>query len=773
MNSTFVEMFEAATGNAPYPYQVRMATEAEMPSLVSVPTGLGKTAAAILGWVWRRRFADEETRRETPRRLVYCLPMRVLVEQTRDCAVKWLAELGVLAKNAPAEHPADEIAVHVLMGGDLTQDWDRWPDRDQILIGTQDMLLSRALNRGYAASRFRWPMQFGLLNSDCLWVMDEVQLMGNGLATTAQLQAFRRKLGTVGAARSIWMSATMLPAWLETVDFDVAADAPGRLALGDDDRALPSAKRRLDARKQVSPAPEGVAGDAAKEAKLVLEKHAQGTLTLVVVNTVKRAVALHLEIAKRCKGAEVLLLHSRFRAPDRRALLDRLYSEVPPAGRIVVSTQVVEAGVDLSARALFTDLAPWSSMVQRFGRCNRGGDVDGAEIVWLDAGKAPAPYAADALAAARQKVAALADAALSRLPEVDAEMPFTHVVRRKDVIDLFDTTPDLAGADVDVSRFIREADEHDVQVFWRDIEKEPSADEPAPSRDELCSVPIGEMDPKSRALWSWDHLESTWRRANAVHPGMVLMAKASDGGYSADRGWTGDKGDSVSPVGAATPANPEGDVDDPHATSPTWRTLAEHTDQVVAEVARLRTAFGPLVAEWAQPLEVAARWHDVGKAHPQFQTALGQAPRPGVWGKAPSMAHYERKGFRHELASALAMLAQGLPDLAAYLAASHHGKVRLAIRSLPHETRPDDPLRRFARGVWDGDSLPAADLGGGVATTETALDLSCMEMGEGMSGPSWLARMLAVRDGLGPFRLAFLEALLRAADWRASAEVER
>ena len=208
---TFAEMFEKATGNAPYPYQARMATAAEIPSLVSVPTGLGKTAAAIVGWVWRRRLADEETRRSTPRRLVYCLPMRVLVEQTRDCAVEWLRNLGVYAENARAEHPADKIGVHVLMGGDVVKDWDRWPDRDQILIGTQDMLLSRALNRGYALSRFRWPVQFGLLNNDCLWVMDEVQLMGNGLATTAQLQAFRRKLGTVGAARSMWMSATMRP----------------------------------------------------------------------------------------------------------------------------------------------------------------------------------------------------------------------------------------------------------------------------------------------------------------------------------------------------------------------------------------------------------------------------------------------------------------------------------------------------------------------------------------------------------------------------------
>ncbi|MGH7873849.1 MAG: hypothetical protein ACREQO_16720, partial [Candidatus Binatia bacterium] len=76
---TFDEFFKRATGNDPFPYQQRFAEESEMPELVDVPTGLGKTAMAVLGWLWRRRFANEEIQKATPRRLVYCLPMRVLV----------------------------------------------------------------------------------------------------------------------------------------------------------------------------------------------------------------------------------------------------------------------------------------------------------------------------------------------------------------------------------------------------------------------------------------------------------------------------------------------------------------------------------------------------------------------------------------------------------------------------------------------------------------------------------------------------------------------
>ncbi|OYT68348.1 MAG: hypothetical protein CFK52_15225, partial [Chloracidobacterium sp. CP2_5A] len=89
---------------------------------------------------------------------------------------------------------------------------------DSVLIGTQDMLLSMALNRGYGSARARWPMEYGLLNVDCLWVMDEIQLMDVGLATSAQLQAFAatdEKAGKLPRPRRTWwMSATLQRDWL-------------------------------------------------------------------------------------------------------------------------------------------------------------------------------------------------------------------------------------------------------------------------------------------------------------------------------------------------------------------------------------------------------------------------------------------------------------------------------------------------------------------------------------------------------------------------------
>ena len=57
-------------------------------------------------------------------------------------------------------------------------------------------------------SRYRWPVHFGLLNNDCLWIFDETQLMGVGVETGAQLDGLRTRLGACGPTRSLWMSAS-------------------------------------------------------------------------------------------------------------------------------------------------------------------------------------------------------------------------------------------------------------------------------------------------------------------------------------------------------------------------------------------------------------------------------------------------------------------------------------------------------------------------------------------------------------------------------------
>ncbi|MFP4079763.1 MAG: DEAD/DEAH box helicase, partial [Ectothiorhodospira sp.] len=220
---SFESFFAAAMGEgcSPFPYQKRL-TEGPWPDCVEIPTGLGKTAGIALAWAYRRGVRADGDHKvpdpDTPRRLIWCLPMRVLVEQTARNIREWLQRLQVLGD---AGEPG-RIAVHMLMGGeaDLRRGaWAAYPEQDAVLVGTQDMLLSRALMRGYAMSRYQWPVHYALLHNDALWVLDEAQLMGPALPTTTQLEAFRRTLGTAAPARSVWVSATLHTDWLDTVDF--------------------------------------------------------------------------------------------------------------------------------------------------------------------------------------------------------------------------------------------------------------------------------------------------------------------------------------------------------------------------------------------------------------------------------------------------------------------------------------------------------------------------------------------------------------------------
>jgi CRISPR-associated endonuclease/helicase Cas3 len=771
---TFEQFFQRATGTAPYAYQRTFAGVPILPDLLEAPTGAGKTATAVLGWLWRRRHGTDAQRREAGRRLIFCLPMRTLVTQTHDNVLHWRERLALTEQ---------DLGVHILLGGAVDAAWEECPDRDAVLIGTQDQLLSRALLRGYGMSRFRWPVHFALLNNDCTWVLDEVQLMGVGASTAAQLQAFREKIGTVGNAKTVWMTATLDEGRLKTVD---ATRTRTRLPFDATNDA--SLLMRTQAKKKLEKASSSEATALAEE---ISRQHVSGTLTLVVVNRVARAQELFALLEKKKAGERRALIHSRFRPSDRGPQQTEALSK--GFAGIVVATQAIEAGVDISARTLFTELAPWSSLVQRFGRLNRAGEWknDEARAFWIDLDTSDAkkaketarPYEIADVEKARGRLEVLADVGPARLAQVprDSEQPALPVVRRKDIFELFDTEPDLAGHDIDVSRYVRATEERDVQVAWRMLGGKPSEDAPALRADELCRVPFFELEKllgKDKKAWRFDALRREWVDVDHLFPGLVVVVDVSVGGYSDSLGFTKEKDDV--PTSREQAGEPEQSDDDDLLAlgADQYVTLTLHSQDAAQEMENLldRLAVEVSGVTDVNDLVAAARFHDLGKVHEVFQEMLTKNlpvddPRRhgGPWAKSDGEGGgRSRRYFRHELASALVWLQEGRSDLGAFIIAAHHGKVRLSLRARPTEKAAPE-RRRFCNGVWDGDILPSTDLGNGVRTGEQKLSLALMELGGGGDGPSWADRMLRLLDELGPFRLAWLEMLVRVADWRASA----
>lgn len=821
---TLEDVYRRAYGRevGPYPFQHAVAENPGADILIA-PTGLGKTAAVTLGWAWRRLTAPSTT----PRRLVWCLPMRTLVEQTARAAQEWMDKLsGMFAGDNRKPN------VHLLMGGAVDADWRLRPEDPAIIVGTQDMLLSRALMRGYGMGRFGWSIDYGLLHTDALWVYDEVQLMGAGLATSAQLEAFRRRAGWRydGLARSLWVSATLDPAWLRTAEFRSEIPNPAVLRWDDGNPAEPPGlSARLDAIKHLCQAQTVVTLEGVKKPEIyarslaqeVASRHRKGTTTLLVVNTVRRAQAMHRTLASVLDDATArLLIHSRYRPPERRTLEERLRDSAA-RDRVVVATQAVEAGIDMTSAVLFTELAPWSSMVQRFGRCNRAGELNasgGAEIRWIDLvtnddGAPASPYEVEELATARDILATLHEASPRDLPPPSRPAPPNQVIRPKDFEELFDTDADLSGYDLDVSPYIRDGDDLSVSLFWRAVGDGERVAAERPRRDELCAAPLsGEvrawLAPKARAVpvyvedplasdkGSWLRLDKSGRR---LRPGLTLLLDVGMGGYDLELGFVGAGGKApVEPVvespTAATPtASNDADLD---ATTEDDRQsfgfadavpLERHLADVAGSAWKIAEAVG-LPSAQAKALTRAGAWHDLGKAYVPFQTLLGRVPGGPPLAKSveghgsrarrvQAKAEGLRKYFRHELASAIAFLqqhdAEPDADLVAFLIAAHHGKLRMGLRALPEEERPGNPELRIARGVQDGDLLPELHCGSEVSNPVT-LSLGLMEMGEDEGGrPSWSARTHALLAEYGPFRLAYLEALIRMADWRASEAEQR
>ncbi|MGH7138695.1 MAG: DEAD/DEAH box helicase family protein, partial [Pirellulales bacterium] len=180
----FATVFEKLTGNRPFPWQWdlydRWFAIGEFPRSCNIPTGLGKTSIIA---IWLIALAN--LRGKIPRRLVYVVNRRTVVDQTTDEVKKLRDNLGAARLfdrlrdvcALPLEPDQSPLALSTLRGALAdNREWSADPSRPAVISGTVDMVGSRLLFSGYGVGFKGKPLHAGFLGQDVLLVHDEAHL---------------------------------------------------------------------------------------------------------------------------------------------------------------------------------------------------------------------------------------------------------------------------------------------------------------------------------------------------------------------------------------------------------------------------------------------------------------------------------------------------------------------------------------------------------------------------------------------------------------------
>jgi CRISPR-associated endonuclease/helicase Cas3 len=344
----------------PYPFQRRVAELLlnDRNLILQAPTGAGKTLAAMLP------FLDAiEYGRYFPHKCLYAVPMRVLANQFVDEYKNKVRRAGrddrIRVAIQTGEHASDK---------ELTA---------TLTFATIDQVLSSFLLSPYSLPRRLSNLNAGAVAASYL-VFDEFHLFDpvSTLPTTLEMLQMLR-----GVTPFLLMTATFSTDMLEGL-----ANALDAIVVPEDDdarqamQALPSQQKTR--RYHVANGPLG--------AEAVLAKHQRRTL--VVCNVVDRARALFEALCGHPDhgDAQALLLHSRFLPKDRQRIegkIRELFARDNDQNEswIVVATQAIEVGLDITCQTLHTELAPANAILQRAGRCARYPGDEGDVYIYAEA----------------------------------------------------------------------------------------------------------------------------------------------------------------------------------------------------------------------------------------------------------------------------------------------------------------------------------------------------------------------------------------------------
>jgi CRISPR-associated endonuclease/helicase Cas3 len=387
----FSGFFREVHGTGPFPWQEGLLDSVlrdGWPSLIDVPTGLGKTAALDVAV-----FASAMAAAAARRRIFLVVDRRLIVDQAHEHASRIQRSLaGALpgsacrAVAARLAMPGDDgpvLDVTRMRGGtSWSWLWLERPDRHAIITGTIDQVGSRLLFRGYGVGEQLRPVDAALAGTDSLIIVDEAHLSDPFLATLSGIAQLERA-GTRRVPLVVAMTASP------------GEQDPATYRISTADERHPVARKRLNAPKRLHLL--NVAGVkaasrdnvAAAMAQQAAEIGGPGRVTGVIANTVGMARDVFSRLQAAHPGsAECVLLTGRIRPVDRDYLLAEWLPRIragavrdPDRALYVVATQTIEAGADIDLDGMVTESAALPALIQRLGRVNRRGDRDSAPVI--------------------------------------------------------------------------------------------------------------------------------------------------------------------------------------------------------------------------------------------------------------------------------------------------------------------------------------------------------------------------------------------------------
>lgn len=341
---------------------------------LTVPTGGGKTLTSL-------SFALKHALAHSKDRIIYAIPYTSIIEQTADV---FREAVGAVLEHHSSLTPDKETAENRL----LSENWAA-----PLIVTTNVQLFESLFHRKSSRNR----KLHNIVNS--VIILDEAQMLPPDYLTPI-LEVLKTLVKEYGVT-VVFCSATQ-PAFQskKTMNFDFKGIDDIRELISDVPALFKKFKRvtvQLPENFSYLAKPDEI--ETEKIWKDIAEQISEHEQVLSIVNTKKDARTLHDLLPEGC-----IHLSGNMCAQHRSAIITQIKETLKSGKPIrVVSTQLVEAGVDIDFPVVYRAMAGLDSIAQAAGRCNREGKLNttGKVIVFLPPKKCPLGHLRQSEEAAR------------------------------------------------------------------------------------------------------------------------------------------------------------------------------------------------------------------------------------------------------------------------------------------------------------------------------------------------------------------------------------